>query len=57
MSNWRDQVVLITGAGSGIGKALSLALAKRGARVTVTDVDGASAERVAAQCGTGARAA
>jgi NAD(P)-dependent dehydrogenase (short-subunit alcohol dehydrogenase family) len=57
MSHWRDQVVLITGAGSGIGKALSLALSRQGAKVTVTDLDGAAAERVAAECGAGARAA
>jgi len=57
MSHWRDQIVLITGAGSGIGKALSLALSREGARVTVTDLDGAAAERVAAECGPTARTA
>ena len=29
--NWRDKVVLLTGASSGIGKALAVALAKKGA--------------------------
>jgi len=56
MSRWTDQVVLITGAGSGIGRALAIAFARHGAKVTVTDLDGAAAERVAAQCGASARA-
>ena len=33
--NWRDQVVLITGASSGIGAALGLELARRGAAVVL----------------------
>jgi len=31
MNNLKDQVILVTGAGDGIGKAVSLALAKQGA--------------------------
>lgn len=38
---------MITGAGSGIGRALSEALAWRGCQVAVSDIDGASAEKVA----------
>lgn len=49
-------IAFVTGGGSGIGKELSLALSKRGARVWVTDVNGASAEAVAAACGSKARA-
>ena len=33
------KVVVITGAGSGIGRALALDVAHRGARVAVSDVD------------------
>jgi short-subunit dehydrogenase len=38
---------LVTGAGSGFGRAISLALAKRGGRVLATDLDLASAEETA----------
>lgn len=46
----------VTGAGSGIGKAIVLALSKAGARVAVSDIDEASAGVVAAQAGAGATA-
>ncbi|MGH3903570.1 MAG: SDR family oxidoreductase [Pseudonocardiaceae bacterium] len=42
-----DQLVVITGAGSGIGRACALEFAEHGAEVVVTDIDQDSAERTA----------
>ena len=42
------KVAIITGAASGIGRATSFALAERGGRVVVADVDGDGATKVAA---------
>jgi NAD(P)-dependent dehydrogenase (short-subunit alcohol dehydrogenase family) len=51
------RVAFLTGAGSGIGRAGALALAREGAIVTVTDLDGARAQSVADEIlATGGRA-
>lgn len=50
-SLFTDRVALITGAASGIGRGLSEALARQGARVIVTDVNGEGAQQVAAAIG------
>ncbi|PCC68694.1 Short-chain dehydrogenase [Nannocystis exedens] len=39
MSTFHGKVAAVTGAGSGIGRALSLGLARRGARLALSDVD------------------
>ena len=51
-NNWlqlQDQNCVITGAGSGIGEAIALAVAAVGARVALLDRDGAAAAQVAGQ--------
>jgi NADP-dependent 3-hydroxy acid dehydrogenase YdfG len=52
MSSVRGKVAVVTGAGSGIGRQLALELAKRGARLALSDVDevglGETADRAGA---------
>ncbi|HET6288999.1 MAG TPA: SDR family NAD(P)-dependent oxidoreductase [Amycolatopsis sp.] len=50
MRSFTDKVVVITGAGSGIGKALAIELAGRGARLALSDVDAVRAAGTVAEC-------
>jgi NAD(P)-dependent dehydrogenase (short-subunit alcohol dehydrogenase family) len=43
-------LVLVTGAGSGIGRATALDFARAGGRVLAVDIDGEAAEKTAAAC-------
>jgi len=45
----QGKIALVTGAGSGIGRAVALALAREGARVSIVDIDRAGAEDTAAR--------
>src|SRR4051812_12433645 len=49
MRRFEGRSILITGAGSGIGRATALRFGVEGGRVTCADIDGASAEATAAQ--------
>jgi NAD(P)-dependent dehydrogenase (short-subunit alcohol dehydrogenase family) len=50
---FEDRTAIVTGGGHGIGRATSLLLAERGARVIVADIDTDRAESVVAECGDG----
>jgi NAD(P)-dependent dehydrogenase (short-subunit alcohol dehydrogenase family) len=47
MSPFKDKVAIVTGAASGIGRALSQEMARRGARVILADVDASSVKDAA----------
>ena len=49
MGSVRDKVAVVTGAGSGIGRRLALELARRGARLALSDVDEAGLGETADQ--------
>lgn len=51
-SDMQGALALVTGAGSGIGRATALAFAARGARVLCTDIDADAAKLTAEGCAT-----
>ncbi|MGH0032802.1 MAG: SDR family NAD(P)-dependent oxidoreductase [Myxococcota bacterium] len=55
MSIWQGRSAIVTGGGSGIGKALGAELARRGAVVWLSDVDGDAAAAAAKEVGHDAR--
>jgi NAD(P)-dependent dehydrogenase (short-subunit alcohol dehydrogenase family) len=51
MERLRDRRVIVTGAGSGIGRAIVRRMASEGARLLIADIDGPAVEEVAAEVG------
>jgi NADP-dependent 3-hydroxy acid dehydrogenase YdfG len=51
MRDFQGKVCVVTGAGSGIGRALALELGTRGARLAISDVNGEAAADTARLCG------
>ena len=50
----KNKIALITGAASGIGRAIALLFAEEGARVVVTDIDDEKGRKVVAEIGNNA---
>jgi len=53
--DYRRRIAVVTGAGSGIGRALSVALAGRGADLALSDVDFEGLQETARMCGSASR--
>jgi NAD(P)-dependent dehydrogenase (short-subunit alcohol dehydrogenase family) len=49
VDSFKDQVAVVTGGGSGIGRALALSLAREGARLVLADLDEPAMDGVARQ--------
>ena len=54
MKDLNNKVVVITGAGSGIGRSLATACAQRGARLALCDVDMSGLEQTRSKCANAA---
>lgn len=56
MDRLKGKTAIITGAGSGMGRATALLFAAEGAKVVLTDIDEAAVQAVAGEIGAAARA-
>ena len=54
MPRLAGKIVLITGAGTGIGRATAILFAREGARVAIAEIDPVSGEETAHLAGNGA---
>ncbi|HET8707018.1 MAG TPA: SDR family NAD(P)-dependent oxidoreductase, partial [Pseudomonadales bacterium] len=46
----KDKVVVVTGSGRGLGRAMAVEFAKAGAKIAVVDLDPAAVEETVAKC-------
>ncbi len=51
IENFSGKTALVTGSGQGMGRAIAVAMAQRGANVVINDVDAGQAEQTAADLG------
>ena len=49
MKEFKDKVLVVTGGGRGIGRAIAVEAAKRGMKCVVNDIDGDAARSVVAE--------
>jgi NAD(P)-dependent dehydrogenase (short-subunit alcohol dehydrogenase family) len=49
MDDFKGRVAVVTGGGSGIGRAMALAFVREGAKIVLADLDRAAMERVGAE--------
>ena len=56
MAQLQDKCAIVTGAAGGFGEGIARLFVQEGARVLLADLDGAKAQKVAAELGPNAKA-